>query len=452
MWADLSLQCFVGVHNHWAIFAIVAMVVFTFGIPTLSFVILYTNQRKMVLQTPLCKARYGFLYAAYADRVWYWELIEMFRKLLFTSGLMFLASGSSSQVVIAMMISFVWLVAHLHMQAYKEENDSFLQTASLISIFVTLWIGLLHREGVTQEFLEQDAMFSAIYQIITTAVGGLPLVAALGGLFASVGKAIATICSSNSCPDLGIGTMVKGLLPGASFQQKHDAALGAALGLEDYAAFSKGGQDAFQRRSSAKLERRLSRISGELDNKDKYRAQALAARAGKPYTSADKHHKLYMVPLQLSQEAIVLRNYPIGKGFLVRLPDEDKYYDEVEDEGRPPYMFVKCWKVSYARLTGAVHVQYDVRDTGWKLDRNDVSYHPDEANKALLVWEAKKALGTVAAVASVGTKALAFAGKLGRPKKDQVGHAAPFKITLKAVKDAQLFFKGGERCGWSRSV
>ena len=53
-----------------------------------------------------------------------------------------------------------------------------------------------------------------------------------------------------------------------------------------------------------------------------------------------------MVPLQLSQEAIVLRNYPIGKGFLVRLPDEDKYYDEVEDEGRPPYMFVKCWKSS----------------------------------------------------------------------------------------------------------
>ena len=39
--------------------------------------------------------RYGFLYAKYEDRAWYWELVEMFRKLLFTSLIMFLAQAIS---------------------------------------------------------------------------------------------------------------------------------------------------------------------------------------------------------------------------------------------------------------------------------------------------------------------------------------------------------------------
>ena len=41
----------------------------------------------------------------------------MFRKLLFTSLIMFLAQGTATQIVIAMFISFTWLVAHLIIQA-----------------------------------------------------------------------------------------------------------------------------------------------------------------------------------------------------------------------------------------------------------------------------------------------------------------------------------------------
>ena len=47
------------------------------------------------------------------------------------------------------------------------------------------------------------------------------------------------------------------------------------------------------------------------------------------------------------------------------------------------------WKVSVARLPDRLDA------FGWRLERTDVSYHPDEPNKALLVWEAKKALGDV---------------------------------------------------------
>ena len=47
----------------------------------------------LLLQTPQCQNRYGFLYAKYQDRVWWWEIIEMFRKLMFTSIIMFLSNA-----------------------------------------------------------------------------------------------------------------------------------------------------------------------------------------------------------------------------------------------------------------------------------------------------------------------------------------------------------------------
>lgn len=51
----------------------------------------------------------------------------MFRKLVFTSAIMFLATGTTSQIVFAMAIAFAALLLHLQTQAYKDEPDSWLQ-------------------------------------------------------------------------------------------------------------------------------------------------------------------------------------------------------------------------------------------------------------------------------------------------------------------------------------
>ena len=147
----------------------------------------------------------------------------------------------------------------------------------------------------------------------------------------------------------------------------------------------------------------------------------------------DKQRRLYLVPLRLSAEAIVLRHYPIGKGFIVSLKGmDDRYHDLKEDAGRPPYLFVKCWSCTYERLTGIARVKYDVRDIGWKVDHEHILYVPAEANKQLLIWETKKRLG-VLSVAQVAGAAKRFAGKLGRQLKSEAatciqaqfrGHAA----------------------------
>ena len=56
------------------------MAIYTVGIPLFFWGILYHNHRKLVLQTPRCQARYGFLYSKYEDRAWCVELLTLFAK------------------------------------------------------------------------------------------------------------------------------------------------------------------------------------------------------------------------------------------------------------------------------------------------------------------------------------------------------------------------------------
>ena len=352
----------------------------------------------------------------------------MFRKLLFTSIIMFLSSGPSSQVVVAMAIAFVALVLHLHTQAYKDGSDSRLQSASLISIFVILWVGLLHREGVTAELAVPGSDLAiAVYKWITITASSLPIVGAVVGIGSKVLNLLRTLvtmcCSSNLCPNLGIGAALKGTLPGGTFHQKHDAALQMALAVNTDTAgelMVNAGNKVGARRESVAA-RRLSKVPDDAEElAQRFREQAMASRRGKPHIAHDRQRRLYLLPLRVPDDAIVLRHYPIGKGFLVKLPHDDRYVDEAgEDVGRPPFIFVKCWKMSYEKSYGSVKIEYDVRDTGWKVSRQEVNYFPEEANKALLVWEAKKELGVfnVAQTAVAATNVLTLASKLGLKRK-----------------------------------
>ena len=59
MWADLSLRCWTPTHMYWVMFALATMALFTFGIPLFFAVILYSNHRKLVLQTPQCQVAFS---------------------------------------------------------------------------------------------------------------------------------------------------------------------------------------------------------------------------------------------------------------------------------------------------------------------------------------------------------------------------------------------------------
>jgi len=459
LWADLSIPCHDAKWNYWVIFALVGIGMYTVGIPLFFLLILWRNNRKLVLQTPHCQARYGFLYQKYADSAWYWELVEMMRKLIFTSIIMFLATGTSGQVVIAMAISFTCLMLHLRVQAYKEPSDLSLQTLSQTCIFITLWLGLLIRTGVINELLAmENPVVTAAYNTFTVAVSILP---GVGGLLGMIQKTCSVLGKSQVLGTFGGeygGTACCQLAAGeGSLQQVQANVLNLAMAgstdtLGEMASEKKAelAQKKVAKRSKRNATRehtaeertsthtRSSHSGHESDETEE--AEALAtilernmrmARLGTPCVKKDPSRHKYLVQLRISVEAVVVRHYPYGKGFLVRLNEEQQTTgfsrnSAVSIDGRPPQLFVKIWSEHFDGHTGFAQVKYDLRDTGFKVDPEVVIYHPVEYNRQLIMWEAKQEAKRSAAEAPVrmSTAAASFASKMNRKSKSGGGFEA----------------------------
>ena len=332
------------------------------------------------------------------------ELIEMFRKLLFTSVIMFLAQGTSTQIVWAMFISFCWLLGHLMTQAYKEVGDSMLQTCSMLGIFLSLWLGLLVKVGIDQELdLPDNPIASAVYEWIAAGINMLPVTASMFAVFMK----FATVClklpvwKAGILPDLGCGAAFR-LFTGDSLAKRQESALMLALALNTDGDLlgkmaGKGAQKHASKREQKLLKRERStkdsivaargkaegkvseeeaREARELKMAEQILEQAKRARAGDPFLGKDRNRKLFLLELRISCEAIVMRHYPIGKGFICHLLKDDSDDGITEEEDRPPYLFVKIWKLRYEMRTGFVRVKYDMRDTGFKVLPRQVDYHP----------------------------------------------------------------------------
>ena len=54
-------------------------------------------------------AELGSLYVDYEPQYYYWEVVEMLKKMMLTGGLVLLAPGSSAQIVLAILITLFYL-------------------------------------------------------------------------------------------------------------------------------------------------------------------------------------------------------------------------------------------------------------------------------------------------------------------------------------------------------
>ena len=64
-----------------------------------------------------CIDRYGFIYASYQPHAWYWEVVELVRKFMLVSLVIFVEPGTATQLAFAFMIAFAFLVAHVYSKA-----------------------------------------------------------------------------------------------------------------------------------------------------------------------------------------------------------------------------------------------------------------------------------------------------------------------------------------------
>ena len=111
-------------------------------------------------------------------KYWYWEVIIILKKMMLTGAMTIIGSGSSAQLVIALLIVMVNLLLVLKLAPFVDEADDYLATLTSGQMFLTLLGGLLIMTD-NAEKPSYDAKFMGFTMIIVNSFGFLALIFSL---------------------------------------------------------------------------------------------------------------------------------------------------------------------------------------------------------------------------------------------------------------------------------
>ena len=144
---DLSVQCWVGRHDQYRYLAIAMIYVYVMMVPLITFFFLHRYRHAMHDEEhPLnatTRRRFGGLFLQYEPQFWFWEVIEMLRKIFLTGGLLLVFKGQTSQLFVGQLICLAYLLLVVRTLPYQSDADDFLQTTVSSVILINLLIAMI---------------------------------------------------------------------------------------------------------------------------------------------------------------------------------------------------------------------------------------------------------------------------------------------------------------------
>ncbi len=150
--ADYSVPCQGQKYHHFLVVAYISTA-YVFALPAASFIALWKTRltRKEAQKSQNLASNKGmtsglrFLFENYKTRSWYWELVEMTRKVILTSGLTLVGQESRSYIGLALVIAGMYGIVFAWVKPLQDETENRLMTTSLAVTVVNLVIGAVSR-------------------------------------------------------------------------------------------------------------------------------------------------------------------------------------------------------------------------------------------------------------------------------------------------------------------
>ena len=84
----------------------------------------------------------GSLYSSYEPQYYYWEVVEMMRKMVLTGAVQMVGAGTSAQALFAILVSLAHMLFVLRTAPFADDVDDVLQFFSALSLSLTLLMGM----------------------------------------------------------------------------------------------------------------------------------------------------------------------------------------------------------------------------------------------------------------------------------------------------------------------
>ena len=152
--ADYSTQCHNSGYNRLVIAAYVS-VAYIIALPSAAFIALWRQKRAALArdtettqnQSPNMELTTGmrFLFESYKPRTWYWELVEMSRKVIVTSGLILIGQETRSYIGLTLVIAGMYGTLFCWMRPLSDSFENKLMSTSLAVTVFNLVVGAVSR-------------------------------------------------------------------------------------------------------------------------------------------------------------------------------------------------------------------------------------------------------------------------------------------------------------------
>ena len=153
--ADYRIQCHDPWYNKLVIVAYISTA-YLFALPTATFIALWRQRRVIHSTEDEETAEYSgpntemikglhFLYENYKARLWYWELVEMSRKVILTSGLILVGQESRSYIGLAWVVAGMYGVIFAWNRPIQDTFENKLMTTSIAVTVFNLGVGAVSK-------------------------------------------------------------------------------------------------------------------------------------------------------------------------------------------------------------------------------------------------------------------------------------------------------------------
>eukprot|EP01050_Picozoa_sp_SAG11_P002364 SAG11_NODE_118_length_15921_cov_30.283448_3_plen_550_part_00 len=187
--ADYQISCDTLAHVLYLAVAILAVGLYPVGIPLGTLFLLIRSRKEMAVENSPARLRYSFLVSDYKPEYYYWETLEMLRKVILTGLLIFLARGSILQLVVGILITFVFLLATARNMPYESMTSNRFKLATESALLLTLIFAILLKVDLSKEDIDEFSV-GMIMLANNTLIPAMTLFMALVGHLSTVTDAV----------------------------------------------------------------------------------------------------------------------------------------------------------------------------------------------------------------------------------------------------------------------
>ncbi len=144
----MQVECNDSTHVWFTGIAIIAVFSFPIGVPTMLFLLLFMNRAELRKETSKRHDYFSPVIKDYRPDLWWWEAVEMLRRVTFTGLIIFFDRGSIYQLAVGIQLSAVFTTAAVYFRPFRSRFNNNLYCVANGAVLVTFNIGILLSERI----------------------------------------------------------------------------------------------------------------------------------------------------------------------------------------------------------------------------------------------------------------------------------------------------------------